>query len=1523
MDIDNSLITDSSNTKVKNKANSFTSTFSKTLDSNDSTVEIKDNEATISFKPLKDGKSKVSKKSNAIVKKNKITYMDVFDHADLSYTVGNQQVKEFIILKEKPLSSEQVQYSFEMNIKGLTYEVQKDHTILFNSKKTGQPLYYIEKPFMYDSYKPEGFHSIIEDAIPEGSFSNDIEIKVQEKGNTLVITLIPNRDWLLNENRVYPVTIDPTIKHYQPVFDVDDTNIRSGSPNQTGGADLELGVGLYKNSTQNNVIRSLIKFNMSDIPKGAKVIDAQLNLWLSTTWNNSPINIGLYQATNPWVENEATWNRSNSSTLWANKGGDYNSTLLDSNTISTLGANYDNNHYQWTIDPAIIENMIENPSKNYGFILKSTSEGTATYKKFYSGDYADFASYSPYLTITYYSTSRLGLEDYWSYDQHPIANGIDYVNLSTGNNIIQFFDFSISGRGNSEISFTRTYNSKSAEDSPFGRGWTYEGSATVTENLKDNTMIYTDGDGTSHIFNFDSSTNSYLSPKGKYLTLKKISNGTYEITDKYGNKSHFQQVKKDDPVTSGFYIANLAYEEDLNGNRITYNYDTSGNPTSIIDASGRVLTISYNPAIKRITAIEFEHKKHTFDYDFDGILQESREYIDAVNYVPTTYHYTDGLLSGITDANGQTTTFHYVDGNINSVEQPSLSESIPVTSYSFDIYQHTSTITDPRGNQTNFFMNDNYVVNKVVDSMGNPTVFELDDNYHPVKITDPKGYITTNHYDSKGNLKETIDPKGNTTTFTYDEYSHMLTATDDKGTTTYHYNDQGNLTSEINAIGQETKYGYDDYGNLTSTTFPDGTVENYDYDNLENYIKLITDPLDNTATTIPDSFGNTVNFIDGKDNLTQYGYDYRQLLKTVTDANNEKTSYEYDNNGNIKKITNALGKVTSLEYNGQNLLKRYINPLNQITSMEYDANGNLLKLTKPSGDVTSTEYDSLNRVQSESINGVKQYSYTYDANGNVKTITNESTGESKIFSYDKNNNLTDIIDGTHTIHYGYDSRNQVTSTKTTTGTHSTQLDFTLDSLNRMKNISRNGILLASFGYNLVGLLETTTYQNGITTGATYDSAKRLKTLSIKNGNSSLYSFDYGYDDNGNILTITSNAGNTTYKYDNLNQLKKETLPDGTTISYEYDVVGNRTGKTITQNGVQTTTTVVYNDNNQIESLNGTLFTYDKNGNLTNNNKYTYVYNELDQLVEVKDLTSQTIAKYSYDEEGRRISKTIDGSTTYFHYDGDQVLYETDANNQILAEYTYQENGLPLTMMRNNQTYYYLLNGHGDVIELTDQAGNTVASYTYDAWGNILSQSGEMANQNPYRYAGYRYDGETGLYYLMARYYNSDTRVFLSLDPVMGDSKNPITLNGYLYANNNPVIYSDPQGNMAALAGVYFIPGIGEVALLATGAVVLGGITWKAGSWLGEKARSYLNSQKITKEEADKIAKSKGYKKTKFKSHGEAVYENTKAPRKVRYITRDTDGHIGGAFKGADSVSNLGRKSTRSGTYDKNLNRIGD
>ena len=108
---------------------------------------------------------------------------------------------------------------------------------------------------------------------------------------------------------------------------------------------------------------------------------------------------------------------------------------------------------------------------------------------------------------------------------------------------------------------------------------------------------------------------------------------------------------------------------------------------------------------------------------------------------------------------------------------------------------------------------------------------------------------------------------------------------------------------------------------------------------------------------------------------------------------------------------------------------------------------------------------------------------------------------------------------------------------------------------------------------------------------------------------------------------------------------------------------------------------------------------------------------------------------------------------------------------------------------------YVYNKDGVRLAMTDKDGQIVASYEYDAWGNVLkSEAKGIAADNPFGYAGYMYDKEIGMYYLIARYYNPEHGVFLSVDPDPGDEDDPVTQNGYTYGDNNPVMMVDPDGH---------------------------------------------------------------------------------------------------------------------------------
>lgn len=681
------------------------------------------------------------------------------------------------------------------------------------------------------------------------------------------------------------------------------------------------------------------------------------------------------------------------------------------------------------------------------------------------------------------------------------------------------------------------------------------------------------------------------------------------------------------------------------------------------------------------------------------------------------------------------------------------------------------------------------------------------------------------------------------------DYSMQVAINYTDGTTDWDYaNDFDKTATDWQHVAAEVKpkkafnsidvYYY--YYNQTGTAWFDSmrmeigaAITSYTYDAGENYVTSVKDPLENTISFGYDAVGNRTRMAYGKGEATSLAYDSRNLLTKVTDAKMGVTSYGYDGNGNRTTVTNAKGNITKFDYNEFNLVSNITNPLNQVIQFEYDKNGNQTKLIYPKGDTITSSFDALNRLKGLYVNGVKNWDYGYDANGNLTSVT-DALGKQNTYTYDQNNRMTKESEGSDSINYNYDPNSNLSSVKFTAGTTSVTTDFAYNKLNQLIALSRNGSSQAKFVYDERGNVTSIKKGNNSYTSHKYDDSNRLSELrNYKNTGNVLDSYKYSYDQNGNHTSITTDKGTMSYEYDVLNQMTKETLIDGTVITYEYDEVGNRTIKNETKGTTVTTTNYTYNAGNELSSVNNQAYTYDKNGNLTNDGNKTYIYNEENQLAEVKDKAGISLAKFTYDHERKRKSMTTSNGTINFHYNGDKVIAETDATNNITAEYTWDNLGNPITMVKGGKTYYYHLNGHGDVTALTDENGNVVAEYQYDAWGNIDSQSGTLASSNPYRYAGYRFDENTKLYYLMERYYDSKTGRFLSVDPNLGDLGKPITQNGYTYADNNPVMLVDPDGNTAISAGaLVLIPGVGWLTLAAVGAAIGGfwlivkyGIPW--------------------------------------------------------------------------------------------------
>ncbi|WP_346938621.1 RHS repeat-associated core domain-containing protein [uncultured Clostridium sp.] len=143
-----------------------------------------------------------------------------------------------------------------------------------------------------------------------------------------------------------------------------------------------------------------------------------------------------------------------------------------------------------------------------------------------------------------------------------------------------------------------------------------------------------------------------------------------------------------------------------------------------------------------------------------------------------------------------------------------------------------------------------------------------------------------------------------------------------------------------------------------------------------------------------------------------------------------------------------------------------------------------------------------------------------------------------------------------------------------------------------------------------------------------------------------------------------------------------------------------------------------------------------------------------------------------------------------------MVYEEIINGSTIDKlvYNYGDSGL-VGFTLNGTEYFYVRNAQSDIIGILDPNGTQVVSYTYDTWGKLISITGDKAlgEKNPYRYRGYRYDTETGYYYLQSRYYNPEIGRFLNADVLGGNVGALLSHNIFAYCNNNPVNGKDPNG----------------------------------------------------------------------------------------------------------------------------------
>ena len=573
---------------------------------------------------------------------SKILYPEILDGVDLEYVVNSCNIKENIIVKERANS---YSYTFEIQLNNLEAVLCEDGSVAISDPDTDEIVYTIPKGYMFDA---------------DGAYSEAVGYTLANGGNGKYSLIVAaNAEWINDEERVFPVTVDPTIEAIQSQM------INYSNGNAFNAYDLIL------SDTQNIYWKSTTDIA---IPKTAYITNASFSLVTTTGESNV---IGAYKITQNWGINNST---SFQPTI--------SDRLLDYQVPTFVAQGTDiGSRYTWDITEAVVD-WVQNGNSNYGICLTLVDNSNYIGKtRFYSSNTSEPAV-APQFFISYREIG--GIESYWSYaTQNTGLAGSGAVNQATGeltfssdmlamtDHLFRYTPALVYQSSKSAEENTNEYN----ENSPFiyyttGLGWHLSTDISVcwkpfesSDGTEYMIYTYTDGDGSEHCFTANSTdyVNSAYDEDGLGLYLYHSINSSYmQITDASGNVQTFTVYASNNGyMAEGALLSSYA---DASGNKIQFNRYEDGRiqsigliPTGLSEII--FLTFSYtngylskieDTTYGRSVSIEYSNEPNDDANECEGVYLRSVEYshtegsttcVDAL----INYSYTN-IVNGSTES---------------------------------------------------------------------------------------------------------------------------------------------------------------------------------------------------------------------------------------------------------------------------------------------------------------------------------------------------------------------------------------------------------------------------------------------------------------------------------------------------------------------------------------------------------------------------------------------------------------------------------------------------------------------------------------------------------------------------------------------------------------------------------------------------------------------------------------------------------------------------------------------------------
>jgi len=716
-------------------------------------------------------------------------------------------------------------------------------------------------------------------------------------------------------------------------------------------------------------------------------------------------------------------------------------------------------------------------------------------------------------------------------------------------------------------------------------------------------------------------------------------------------------------------------------------------------------------------------------------------------------------------------------------------------------------------------------------------------------------------YDKVGNVKTATDASGAVSTYTYNHRNQVLTETinprtvrmldgdlinDPARTTTHVYDVAGNLYSTKSPLGHLTRYDYDRRGRRVSVTDPARQKTSYTY----NALNLVT------RVDQPGGFA-TINTYDDAGRLT------KQVEKGAGGPDLSNVVMTHDKNGNVLTTTTAEGRVTQSIYDSHNRIRQSritsVTPVISTTygydiagalalyrdgegrrttyssnvwgqreetrempttahrnltdrrfRVVYDTAGQVKKTLEP-GATVSYSYDRHGQLRSQTAAGVWR-EFEYDVVGRTTRVRANNAAERK-FTYNDVSELTQSwtpFEANSRTEFRYDRSGRLSSRATDTiGTHR----FTWTSQNELNTHADpvSGVT-STYSWNDASQVTRITTPNGFERRFDYHTNGRLMRDSVRENGTSRGQEYFAYDKDGNIVLNSKyqygeKRRRYRYDYDGANRLtnfhEEWKTSSGSwpgysgaqnKTSYTYDRSGNR----LTEKLNGSTKAWSYDERNRIKTGPEGTYRWDARGTLASIIKSgqteSYDFDAFGQMT-VRRNTGDPNIVYKYDGLGRLANRDAGGNGV-FKYAG----FDMDPTQDSTTTYGRSASGT-LTSLKDPSGDRRIagLNRHGDLKWLTNSAGRPTETITFDPFGEVLHQWGADEDPNV-GFQGDWTDPISGDVNMGARWYDSSSATFRSRDVFNGRLDEPISLNRYTYAANNPLRYWDPTGFDYEFAG---------------------------------------------------------------------------------------------------------------------------